>query len=136
MTDEELKRVIADAVHMAVDETVYKLSTRRLLKDDQKTGIEKIEGLLRYYPLAKKLTDDKYAQRIVSQLDAALAEISDDPYYDIIVMTYFHGELRETIADAFGTSVTTVSRNKKRLLVELEKRITPSDFIIELLDCV
>lgn len=134
MTDEELKQHINNAVHMAVDETVYKLTTRRLLKDDQKTGIEKIEGLLRYYPLAKKLTDDKYAQRVVKQLDAALADIADDPYYDIIIMTYFHNELRETIADAFRTSVTTISRNKKRLLIELEKRITPSDFIIDLLN--
>ena len=134
MTDEELTRLINDTVHKTVDETVYKLTTRRLLKDDQKTGIEKIEGLLRYYPLAKRLTDDKYAQRIVKQLDTALEEIKDDPYYDIIVMSYFHNDLRETIADAFGTSVTTISRNKKRLLVELEKRITPSDFIIDLLN--
>lgn len=134
MTDEELTRLINDTVHKTVDETIYKLSTRRILKDDQKTGIEKIEGLLRYYPLAKKLTDDKYAQRIVQQLDAALAEIQDDPYYDILVMTYFHNELRETIAETFRTSVTTISRNKKRLLVELEKRITPSDFIIDLLN--
>lgn len=134
MTDEELTRLINDTVHKTVDETVYKLTTRRLLKDDQKTGIEKIEGLLRYYPLAKKLTDDKYAQSIVKQLDGALAEIQNDPYYDIIVMSYFHNDLRETIAGVFGTSVTTISRNKKRLLKELEKRITPSDFLFELLN--
>lgn len=134
MTDEELTRLINDTVHKTVDETVYKLSTRRLLKDDQKNGIEKIEALLRYYPLAKKLTDDKYAQRIVVKLDSALSEIKDDPYYDIIVMTYFHNDLRTTIADAFGTTVTTISRNKKRLLRELEKRITPSDFIFDILN--
>ena len=134
MTDEELTRLIDETVHKTVEETVYKLTTRRLLKDDQKTGIEKIEGLLRYYPLAKKLTEDKYAQRIAAQIEQALDEIKDDPYYDILVMTYFHNDLRETIADVFGTSVTTISRNKKRLLIELEKRITPSDFIIDLLD--
>lgn len=133
MTDEELKLLINDTVHKTVDETVYKLSTRRLLKDDNKTGIEKIEELLRYYPTAKKL-NDKYAQRITAQLDAALSDIKDDPYYNIIVMTYFNDDLRETIADVFGTSVTTISRNKKRLLIELEKRITPSDFIMELLN--
>lgn len=133
MTDEELQRLIDNTIHKTVDETVYKLTTRRLLKDDQKTGIEKIEGLLRYYPTAKKL-NDKYAQRITAQIDAALEEIKDDPYYDIIVMSYFHNDLRETIADVFGTSVTTISRNKKRLLVELEKRITPSDFIMDLLN--
>ena len=133
MTDEELQHLINDTVHKTVDETVYKLSTRRLLKDDSKTGIEKIEELLRYYPTAKKL-NDKYAQRITAQLDAALSDIKDDPYYNIIVMTYFNDDLRETIADVFGTSVTTISRNKKRLLIELEKRITPSDFIMELLN--
>ena len=133
MTDEELTRLINETVHKTVDETIYKLSTRRLLKDDQKTGIEKIEGLLRYYPTAKKL-NDKYAQRITAQIDAALEEIKDDPYYDIIVMTYFNNDLRETIAGTFGTTVTTISRNKKRLLIELEKRITPSDFIMDLLN--
>ena len=89
---------------------------------------------MRNYPIFKRLTDDKYAQRIVKQLDAALEEIKDDPYYNIIVMTYFNNDLRETIAGSFGTTVTTISRNKKRLLIELEKRITPSDFIMDLLN--
>lgn len=134
MTDEELTRIINDTVHKTVDETIYKLTTHRLLKDDQKTGIEKIEGLLKYYPLAKKLTDDKYAQRITAQLDAALSEIKDDPYYDIIIMYYMQNETRFKIADVFNVTVTTISRNKKRLIKELEKRITPNDFIIELLN--
>lgn len=133
MTDEELTRIIEETVHKTVNETVCKLHTKRLLKDDNKTGIEKIEELLRYYPTAKKL-NDKYAKRITAHLEAALDELKDDPYYDIIVMTYFHGDLRETIANVFDTSVTTISRNKKRLLTELEKRITPSDFIMELLN--
>lgn len=134
MTDEELTRLINDTVHKTVAETVCQLTTKRMLKDNQKTGIEKIEELLRNYTIFKRLTDDKYAQRIVKQLDAALSEIQDDPYYDIIPMTYFNDDLRETIAGAFGTTVTTISRNKKRLLIELEKRITPSDFIMDLLN--
>ena len=134
MSDEELTRLINETVHKTVDETIYKLTTHRLLKDDQKTGIEKIEGLLRYYPLAKKLNDDKYAQRITAQLDKALSEIQDDPYYDIIIMYYMQNETRFKIADVFDVTVTTISRNKKRLIKELEKRITPNDFIIELLN--
>lgn len=133
MTDEELVKIMHQAVKMAVNETICKLTTSRLIKDDKKTGIEKIEGLLRYYPLTKNLNDE-YAKRIVKRLDDALKEIEDDPYYNIIEMTYFNGDLRQTIADEFGTSVTTISRNKKRLLKELEKRIIPSDFLIDLLD--
>lgn len=134
MTDEELERLVEETVHKTVDETVYKLTTRRLLKDEQKTGIEKIEGLLRYYPIARNLKDDKYAQRIADNIESALEEIKDDPYYNIIVMTYFHNDLRETIAGEFGTSITTISRNKKRLLVEIEKRILPNEYLMELLN--
>lgn len=133
MTDEQITQYIDMAVDTAVKKTVTSLRINKVLKDDQKTGIEKIEGLLRYYPLAKNLKNDDYAQRIVRQIDAALEAIQDDLYYNIIPMTYFNGELRETIAGEFNTSVTTISRNKKRLLIELEKRITPSDFIIDLL---
>ena len=45
MTDEELTRIIDETIHRTVNETVnetvYKLSTKRLLKDENKTGIEK-----------------------------------------------------------------------------------------------
>ena len=42
--------------------------------------------------------------RLAEEIDHAMAAISKDPYYEIIVMYYFYGESRENIAETLRTS--------------------------------
>lgn len=127
MNDQQIKNVINDTVNA----TVLKLKMTGLLKGNRQTAIEKTEELLRNYPTFKDLKEP-YAVKLVNNIDKALDDIKDDPYYDVIAMYYFHNETREYIAEHFRCSETTVSRNKTRLLNKLKLRLVSKEVIEEL----
>lgn len=128
MTDAlDIKQIINETVNM----TILKLKTAGLIKDNRKTANQKTEELLRnYYAFCE--SDEPYAKKIVEKIDTALERISEDKYYDIIPFYYFEKESRESIAEYYDTTVTTVSRNKTRLLNVLKGYLFSDDVIYEL----
>ena len=90
MEDHEIKEYINDTVNA----TVLKMKMAGLLKGNRQSAIEKTEELLRNYPTFKDLKEP-YTLKLVTNIEAALELIEDDPYYDIIPMYYFHNETRE-----------------------------------------
>ena len=128
MIDEyDIQRIINDTVNA----TVLKLKMAGLMKDNRKTAFQKTEELLRNYETFKK-SDQPYTQKLVKMIDHALYIIRDDIYYDIIPMQYFQNETREVIAERFNTTVTTISRNKVRLINKLTLMLFSDDVIYEL----
>lgn len=125
---EEIKTIIEDTVNA----TVLKMKMAGLLKDDRRSAIEKLEELLRDYPVFKSIQDKEYTIKLVAKVDEALSQIKDDPYYEVISMFYFENRTRENIALDFNTSVTTISRNKTRLLNQLKVILFSDDVIYEL----
>lgn len=123
----DVKQIINDTVNA----TVLKLKMAGLMKDNRKTAFEKTEELLYSYQSFKE-SDQPYTKKLVDKIDAALASIKDDIYYDIIPMVYFDGETREAIAEHFNTTVTTISRNKTRLINKLKLMLFSDDVIYEL----
>ncbi|WFD09954.1 hypothetical protein [Tepidibacter hydrothermalis] len=69
----------------------------------------------------------------ISQIDAALNIIKDDPYYELIPMKYFEGQTREDIAYYFEVDVKTIDRHKNRLVNLLKIRLFSDECIEELL---
>lgn len=128
MDEETIKEIINDTVNA----TVLKMKMVGLLKDDRRTAIEKTEELLRNYPIFRKIKDKGYTVKLVARVDEALGIIFNDPYYEVIEMFYFDGITRENIALEFDTSVTTISRNKTRLLNKLASILFSDDVIFEL----
>lgn len=128
MTEEETKQIIEETVNA----TVLKMKMAGLLKENRKTVIEKLEELLRNYKTFKKIRGQEYTEKLVLQIDAALESIIDDPYYSIIEFFYFEGYTRESIAEYYDTTVTTISRNKTRLLKKLAPQLFSDDVIFEL----
>lgn len=126
------KTDIQSIIDDTVNATVLKMKMAGLLKDDRRTAIEKLEELLRNYPVFKNIHDKEYTVKLVAKVDEALSQIQDDPYYDIIRMFYFEGMTRENIALEYNTSVTTISRNKTRLLNQLKVILFSDDVIYEL----
>ncbi len=122
------KQIIEDTVNA----TVLKLKMAGLLKDNRKTAIEKTEELLRNYPTFKKITGKEYTEKLVSAVEGALGTVRNDPYFDIINRFYFNGQSREFIAKEYNTSVTTISRNKTRLLKEIAPLLFSDEVIFEL----
>lgn len=128
MTD-EIKSIISQTV----DQTVLKLKLSGLMKDNRQTAFQKTEEILRNYnQLKKSYSEDGTAKKFVDIIDNALKELLDDLYYDIIPMMYFENQTREAIAEYFDTTVTTISRNKTRLINKLKYLIFADDVIYEL----
>ena len=127
MQDHEIKRIINDTVNA----TVLKLKMAGLMKDDRKSAYQKTEELLRNYNAFIE-SDQPYTQKLVRKIDEALNSIKSDIYYEIIPMVYFEGDTREAVAEYFDTTVTTISRNKNRLVNKLKVRLFSDDVIYEL----
>ena len=128
MTDQEIQKYIDDTVNA----TVLKMKMAGLLKEKRKSVHEKLEEVLRNYKTFKSIKGKKYTEKLVVQIDKALESIIDDPYYSIIELFYFEGNTRESIAEHFNTTVTTISRNKTRLLKKLAPFIFSDEVIFEL----
>lgn len=128
MPDLDIKKIIEDTVNA----TVIKLKMSGLMKDGRKTAYQKTEELLRNYNNFCKAEDQPYAKKIVRIIDDTLEDIEDDPYGEIIPLIYFEGETRESVAEYFDTTVTTISRNKTRLINILKVRLFSDDVIYEL----
>lgn len=122
---------IEEIIQKTVDKTVLKLKVAGLMKDTNKTPQQKTEDLLRNYN-AFAVSGDPAAEKMILQIEAALKIIRDDIYYDVITMYYMDGKTREDIAEDYGTSVTTISRNKTRLIKELSAVLFSDDYIKQL----
>ena len=125
---EEIERII----ETTVNKTVLKLKMSGLMRDGRKTAYQKTEELLRNYNIFETIKDEETTVKLVAKIQAALQELEDDEYYDIIPMVYFEGCTREEIAEYFDVSVKTISRNKVRLVNELKLRLFSDDVIFEL----
>ena len=124
---------IEHVIQNTVDKTIAKLKLSGLIKDNRQTAFQKTEQILRSYnDMKKSYSEDGTAKKFVDIIDKALKELSDDMYYDIIPMTYFEGCSREEVAEYYNTTVTTISRNKKRLIEKLKLFIFADDVIYEL----
>jgi len=71
-------------------------------------------------------------KKFITIIDAALDKIRDDPYFEIIQMKYFDGKTREEIADDFEVDVSTITRNKNRLINALKITLFSDEVIYEL----
>lgn len=68
---------------------------------------------------------DKYLYNFFSSVgnskgvSYALHQLSDDPYIDIIYLQYRDGKTLEWIAEYMDRDISTIKRNKKRLITKI-----------------
>lgn len=86
-------------------------------EEDKIVEIEKSIAVTRYF---------------IKVIDSALLKITNDPYYDLIVLLYFEGKTREEIADYYSCDTSTVWRNKRRLVNQLKIILFSDDAITEM----
>ena len=124
---------VSEIIQETINCTIAKLKMSGLMKDNRQTAFQKTEQILKNYNELKKAhSEDGTAKKFVDIVDNALNEILDDAYYDIIPMIYFENQTREMVAEYFDTTVTTISRNKRRLINRLKYLIFADDVIYEL----
>lgn len=128
MIDAETKELIDETVRA----TVMQLRAAGLLQSNTPTAYEKTEELLRQYPRLKDLPGE-YAQRVVQEIDACLAEAEQDPYVDVIRLYYFGGLKNAACADVLCCDERTGRRARRRLVEQFSVRLASEEFIRELL---
>lgn len=62
-------------------------------------------------------------------IDRVIKKFETDEYYSIIKLKYFKGKSIEQIAEAMNRDISTISRNKNRLINELRPLLLPNDVI-------
>lgn len=107
----------ADVVQFSPNKTMTNQSDQDKL-DDQIESIERSISI---------------TERGIDMVNRALLVIESDAYYDIIPMRYFEQLSREEIAEHYAVDVSTISRNKSRLVNRLALYLFSDDVLRELL---
>ena len=129
MTNDEIKRLVQETVI----NTVSQLKAAGMLQPvTQKTAVQKTEELLRQYPQLRGI-EEPYAQRVVQEIDALLAEAENEPYVDVIRLYYFGGLTNEGCANTLCCDERTCRRYRKKLVQRFSVRLASDEFIHELL---
>ena len=88
-----------------------------------------------------ELVDEKIAEieasiaatkKFIGVLDDALDALRDDKYFEIIPLKYFEGKTYEEISEIMGVDISTVSRNKNRLINELKIKLFSDEVLFEI----
>ena len=89
-----------------------------------KSDIDKAEEKIETIEQSIQMT-----RNFIRTIDSALDMIKDDQYFEIIRMKYFEGNTREEMSLHFEVDVSTISRNKNRLINLLQIRLFSDEVI-------
>ncbi|MDD3049732.1 MAG: hypothetical protein PHR06_01150 [Candidatus Cloacimonetes bacterium] len=92
-------------------------------KLDSEKAEEKIESIEQSIAVTKNL---------ISIIDDAIEKLKNDPYYEVIRLKYFEGITREKLAEYFEVDVSTISRNKNRLINTLQIRLFSDEVVFQI----
>ena len=70
---------------------------------------------------------------VLNYIDKVLAKYSADSYYEIFRLKYFEKKTIDEIAEYYEKDVSTINRNKKRLINDLKVYLMPNDIITDIL---
>lgn len=73
-------------------------------------------------------------ENVVEMTERALKEIEDDKYYKIIELKYFEEMTLEYAAGKFNVDITTIKRNKNRLINRLRALIFSDNVIQDIMN--
>ena len=104
-----------DEVAEVVQTVLSYLIRQKLLKDPEDIAYRMISHRLFQHWMPANNPD--------LQLEEVLKELEDDPYIYAIILFYRDRCTVETIAERMGVDVRTVSRNKKRICIEIYRRL-------------
>lgn len=75
----------------------------------------------------------KLTKNLISVINKSLEKLHDDEYYEIIKLKYFENKKYEEIAELLEVDISTVSRNKNRLINVLKVYLFSDDVVAEIL---
>lgn len=87
--------------------TINELKRQGMLKDTYSIVLKEIEPVIKEY----------FCKKNSKKIEKFFNSYSDDPYIDIIYLHYRDQINIEQISDILGKDVSTIKRNKKRLIM-------------------
>ena len=114
MTDKKIEAIIDKSVKRAVKESWKEFKDRGALKSQTQIIYKDMSKYLRCY--FKDINDSGTGDPKVKN---ALDQIADDRFYTIIPDYYGNGYTLEELAARLQCDISTITRNKKRLCVEI-----------------
>lgn len=114
----DLMNLLDQAVRLTVHQTVRELRKNGFLRENDSIAYESTQNLLKAHFDAIKEGEPGNPE-----VDQALESLSQDEYHNIIYLYYYKGMTIEGIAEAYDCDPTTIKRNKKRLCIEISKKI-------------
>lgn len=114
MTQEEINELVDRAVERKIAE--LKLATVGV---DNTSPLERTDRLLSLYPSIRTL-ESVQAKEATERIEDALEMLRADPYIKVIPLLYFYRYSLEDVAKRYGVSPATITRQKKRLLVNIK----------------
>lgn len=101
-------------IKMIVRETIEELKRNGMLKTYNELAYSEISAILAAY------YDDGETD---SEIRSAIEKTEGDPYYKIIPLYFSYKYTIEKIAEVFDVEISTITRNKKRLCLQIYNAI-------------
>ena len=109
MTDQEIEKLVEKVARKVVSETKKQMMLQSVDKMAERDAADMLRT--HFHSIRSK------------KVEKVLQEISYDAYYQIIILHYKENVKLEQIAEKMNVDVSTVSRNKKRLLRLIYKKL-------------
>lgn len=100
-------------------EVVSELRQQGFLAGDDNAAYSRTGDLLKRYFADKASLDDETRLKVAE----ALRSVRADAYYELLMMYYGDGVTLERLAEYYDRDVATVSRNKRRLVIEISRAL-------------
>lgn len=110
-----IDNAIKSYIDSAIRKTVRELTKQGLISENNAAGYAEIVTRLQAY-YKNDLQDEAITE--------AISKLKNDPYIDIIPLFYYSNNTIEHIAGMFNCDPSTITRNKKRLCMEIYKNVT------------
>jgi hypothetical protein len=75
-----------------------------------------------------------FLARTIRLIESGLSVIKGDEYFELIKLKYFENKTMEDIAEHMNTGLTTIYRNRERLIYKLIKIIFAEDILRDILE--
>lgn len=75
-----------------------------------------------------------FLRRTINLIEAGLSSIQQDNFFELIKLKYFENKTMEDIAEHMNTGLTTIYRNRERLIYKLIKIIFAEDILRDILE--
>ena len=112
----EVVKVNKEEVQSIILMTLRELKRQNLLKDTYSVVLKEVEPVIKEY----------FHRKNNKEIELFLVKYSDDPYIDIIYLHYRDSITIERIAELMDKDISTIKRNKKRLIISMYEHMEGS----------